>query len=71
MIGNAVLVLKNGKTVEGEFLGRAVFAGIDSSDPRMSFFQAWGVSSISFLTRRFRWDFNERVADEAFRIPAQ
>lgn len=42
MIGNAVLVLKNGKKIEGDFLARAVFEGIDTSSPKMSFFQAWG-----------------------------
>jgi hypothetical protein len=44
MIGNAILVLKNGKKVQGNFLARAVIEGIKTSDPRMNFFQAWGVS---------------------------
>ncbi|KAH8701517.1 hypothetical protein BGW36DRAFT_423830 [Talaromyces proteolyticus] len=42
MIGNAVLVLKNGKKVQGDFLGRARIERINTPDPRMSFFQAWG-----------------------------
>jgi len=42
MLGNAVLVLHNGKRLEGEFLARAVFEGVDTAEPRMRFFQAWG-----------------------------
>ncbi|KAK7894328.1 hypothetical protein LTR67_006089 [Exophiala xenobiotica] len=42
MIGNAVLVLKNGEKIEGEFVARAVFEKIDTSNPKISFFQAWG-----------------------------
>lgn len=44
MIGYAVLVLKNGKEVKGDFLGRARIEGVNTSSPRMSLFQAWGVS---------------------------
>jgi len=43
MIGNAILVLKNGKKIEGDFIARAVIDGIDTSEPKMSLFQAWGV----------------------------
>ncbi|EXJ87203.1 hypothetical protein A1O3_04162 [Capronia epimyces CBS 606.96] len=42
LIGNAVLGLKNGKRIEGDFLARAVFDGISTATPRLSFFQAWG-----------------------------
>jgi hypothetical protein len=45
MIGNAVLVLKNGEKIEGEFIARAVIEKIDTSNPKISFFQAWGVRS--------------------------
>ncbi|EXJ66769.1 uncharacterized protein A1O5_09964 [Cladophialophora psammophila CBS 110553] len=43
MIGSAILGLKNGKKIEGDFIARAVIEGIDTLEPKMSFLQAWGV----------------------------
>ena len=49
MIGNAALILKNGKKVEGDFIARAVIEGIDTLESKISFFQAWGVRLFSIL----------------------
>ena len=55
MIGNAVLRLKNGAEIEGDFIGRAVIQGVDTADPRLSFFQAWGVCSSCFKSFSHLW----------------
>ncbi|KAM5359777.1 hypothetical protein ACJZ2D_014210 [Fusarium nematophilum] len=42
-IGQAKLVLKIGKTIEGDFIGRAIIDNTNESSPRLQFFQSWGV----------------------------
>jgi hypothetical protein len=76
MIGKAVLVLKNGKKLEGDFLARVVIEGITTSDQRMSFFQAWGVRLFLFSERRdlfsvFSSDNGKVAANKVFRTPAR
>jgi hypothetical protein len=41
------MTLINGKYIEGDFIGRAIYENFHSSDIKMKYFQVWGVSSIS------------------------
>ncbi|KAI9735354.1 MAG: hypothetical protein M1818_006549 [Claussenomyces sp. TS43310] len=42
MIGNAVLNLKNGKEVKGDFIAHMVLDKVATPDVRISYFQVWG-----------------------------
>lgn len=44
-IGDAVLNLKNGKEVAGNFISRTVLVGTNTSAPRIKYFEVWGVSA--------------------------
>jgi hypothetical protein len=45
-IGNAALSLKNGKDVSGNFISRTVLVGTSTPEPRIKYFEVWGVSSM-------------------------
>lgn len=45
-IGDAVLNLKNGKEVAGNFISRTVMVGTATSKPRIKYFEVWGVSLV-------------------------
>jgi hypothetical protein len=47
-IGRAKMTLINGKYLEGDFIGRAVYENLNSSDIKMKHFQVWGVSVTFF-----------------------
>jgi len=41
-IGDAVLNLKNGKEVVGNFISRTVLMGTSTPEPRIKYFEVWG-----------------------------
>ena len=62
-IGAVTVGLRNGATVKEQFIARLVVANADTSQPKLSLYQVWMVSS---STEGRRTDYGGGVADELF-----